>query len=123
MAQQTISNGETGLATRTALNTMFTELYASVPMVYRLQGVNANTTFAVPANTVVSSIYMTAITGTPTIRVGTTPNGFNVQNDTIIGNLNKLSLDEIFSSPATLYITFTTAGTISVRFEMIENYF
>lgn len=127
MAQQIILNGESGLDVRNALNDMFAELYGLVlgytPI--KLTNVIANTIQAIPGNTLVAQIALIATSGTPTIRIGTTPNGIEIMDDTVIDGTDQqlLQVQEYFLTAGNLYITFTSgSGALNIRIDVIYNY-
>lgn len=121
--QTTINNNDTGLVVRTALNNMFTELYGNISVPKKLTNVAGNTTYLIVANTFVSSIEATSIGGTPTLRIGTTANGTEMLEDTVIGAFQNVRTDQYFTASQLLYFTVTGAGTLNIRIDQINNYF
>lgn len=117
MAQSIIENGESGLAVRTALNNMFTELYAaaapSAPIV--IEAMAGNTNVAVSAGVLINNIYITQQTGSVTLRIGITPNGEELLSDTEIDVFQAVMAQQYFKTAGTLYFTFSGgAGTLNV---------
>ena len=110
MPKQTINNGENALAVRTALNNMFTELYAAVAptapeIILNMAG---NTSVTVGAGTLLNNIYITPQTGTVVLRIGITPNGQEILEDTEIDIFQPVITQEYFKTAGTLYFTFTS---------------
>lgn len=123
MSQQIILNGESGLNVRNALNQMFAELYASLNPPILIT--DASTTFsqAIIANTMVLSIFLTTLSGTPTIRIGTSLNGEEILPDTEIDTYQLVSAQQYFLASGALYFTWTGGiGEVNVRIDAINNY-
>ena len=123
MAQQTINNGDSGLSARNKLNGMFTELYNSLIIPMKLMGINANTSVNIPANSYVKTIFISETTSTPTVRIGTTPNGTDIMPDTLVGAFSQTTIEEYFASLTTFYITITGGGAINVRVDIMYNFY
>jgi len=124
MPFQTIQNGESGLNVRNALNGMLQELYNSIATPVKLPGENVNFTQVFPANTKLQQVSMVALEGTPTIRVGTTPNGHDLVEDTVVDQSNDYVLQYYCKQATTVYFTFVQGpGTISARVDVINNYY
>jgi len=123
MAQQTINNGESGLSVRNKLNNMFGELYNSLVIPMKLTGVSANTALALPANSYVKAIYVSKVTGSPTVRLGTAPNGQDIMPDTVIGAFNQVTVEQYFATLTSLYITITGGGSINIRVDILYNFY
>lgn len=122
MSQIIINNGDSGLVVRNALNQMFTELYGAIVSPVKLPGVNSNTTQVISSDTFVEAIYLTATSGTPTVRIGTTPNGQEICPDVQPGSFQTVFVQQYFAVSTTLYITLS-GGTINVRFDLTNNFF
>lgn len=120
MAQIPINNGQSGLVVRNALNGMFTELYSTIILPLKLIGITSNAQQVIPANTWLDSIYISATAGTPTIRIGTTPNGEEICPDVQPGNFQPVMAQQYYATDTTLYITLS-GGTVSIRFNVINN--
>lgn len=125
MSLQVINNNEQGGSVRTKLNNMFTELYNAIPIPLKLQGLTANTQQVIPANSWIGHLFLIAVTGTPTLRIGTTPNGTDIMGDTVINSsMQELTLDQYFENQTTLYFTFVSGtGNVNVRIDIINNFF
>jgi hypothetical protein len=124
MAQIIINDGDSGLTVRNELNAMFAELYGAILLPIKLPGVTGNTTQAIAANTYVSKISIMPLAGTATIRIGTTPNGFDIMQDTLISGFQPVLVQEDYAVNTTIYITFTTGSdTLNFRFDVVPNYF
>lgn len=122
MAIQTINNGETGSAVRGKLNAMFSELYSSMNLPVKISNVSSNTTQALGANTFLQDISVSAVSGSPTVRIGTTPNGTDILPDTAPGSFSLVNVQEYFASATTLYITIS-GGTANFRMMVLNNYY
>ena len=120
--QQVISNAESGLACRNALNDNFTELYGAFSIPIRLPNVTANTQVTIPANSLLLSVSLFPVSGAPAINIGTTPNGGQITSGVITG-LFFLNLGMYFNVDTILYITYTGTGAADIRFDYQKNYF
>lgn len=123
MAQTTINNGDTGANVRTALNSMFSELYATITSPLKLTGVSANAQISVPANTYIQDIVFASTSGSPVLRLGTTPNGQDLLTDTQPGKSLVAAAQQYFSEKTTLYLTLTGSGIVNVRFNCQYNFY
>lgn len=122
MAQQIINNLEGGLSVRNKLNSMFGELYAAIVLPLKLNGITGNTQQIIPVDTFIQALYMSATSGTPTIRIGTTPNGEEICPDVQPGAFQSVVVQQYFSAGVTLYITLS-GGTVNVRFDVIQDFY
>jgi len=124
MAQQIINNGDSGLIAREKINGNCTELYGALVLPLKLPGMSANANQAIAANNLIVVISVTPVTGTPTLRIGITPNGQEILLDTLINKFTKVQADQYFSASGTVYFTFSgSAGEINVRMDILNNYF
>ena len=122
MSQIIILNGMSGLVVRNAINSMNSELYSAIVTPLKLPGINANTQQTFQANTYLSSIFILGVSGTPTIRIGTTPNGQELCPDIQPVGSNEISIQQYFSAGATIYITLS-GGVCSLRIDSINNFY
>jgi len=126
MAQQIISDGESGLASRNAINANFTELYAINNVAIKQPGITGNLNQTIDANTFVQFITIFPVAGTPVIRIGTTPNGVDLMDDTLIDNSQSyypVQVQQYFLATGTIYFTFTSgSGTIDIRIDILKDY-
>lgn len=124
MALQAITSNDGGLDTRNKINNMFGELYASIVQPLKLPGLTGNTNQSIASNTLVRSLSLINAVGTPTIRIGTIPNGQDVMPDTQISGNVQVDVNEYFANATVFYITFTSgAGTINIRLDVIQSYY
>lgn len=124
MARIIINNGDSGLTVRTALNSMTQELYDSITVPIRMKNIQANAMQAIAADTQVLKVSVVGTAGAPTIRIGTTPNGTEILPDTAIGaQFPPIIAEQYFGAAGNVYITFSAAGTILVRIDVILNYY
>lgn len=123
MAQQIINNGESGLAVRTALNSMFGELYGAIgpfqPIV--LPAVSANYTQPIVAGIFVTYLFIVPVGGSITLNIGTTPNGGEILSDTAISSFTPISGQTYFSGAGNIYFTLTGTGSININIYYIGN--
>jgi hypothetical protein len=122
MAQGLIVANMSGQAALDVINNNFTELYNSIPVVLRLKNVLANTQQAIAANTKIVTIDIAGIAGAPTMRIGLTPNGTEIMDDTPIGNLVPVVPDYYAADASILYFTIA-GGTVNIRIGLILNFF
>ncbi len=123
MAQQTINNGENALTVRTALNSMFSELYGAIgpfqPII--LPNVSANYTQPIVAGTFVTNIFIQPVSGSITLNIGTTPNGGEILPDMAISAFTPIQPQVLFETPGNLYFTLTGTGAINLYIYYIGN--
>lgn len=122
MSQQIINNGESGLVVRNKLNSMFTEIYGALVLPLKLTGISANSQQIIPVDTFLQAIYISATAGTPTIRIGTAPNGQDICPDVQPGAFQSVLVQQYFSAGVTLYITLS-GGTVNIRFDVIQDFY
>lgn len=125
MAQQLIENSESGLDVRNALNSMFTEIYGllSGQQPIKIQGASANFSQAILANTYIVDMQVRPLSGTPTLRVGLTPNGQEIMDDTVINAAQAVVIQLYFANAGLLYFTWTSgSGQVNIRINIISNY-
>lgn len=122
MAQITIINGESGLSVRNALNGMFGELYGAIVQPLKQIGISSNVQQAIPVNTYVNGAFISTVSGNPTVRIGTTPNGQDICPDVQPGSLQPVLVQQYFSGGVTLYITIS-GGTVNIRFDVIQQFY
>ena len=124
MSQVQINNGDSGLTVRTNLNNMFTEIYSSLYSPIKQKGITANFNQAIAANTFISQLSLFVVSGTPTVRVGITPNGTEILPDTALSGSQLITVQDYFASAGTVYITFTSGtGNINARFDVMTNFY
>jgi hypothetical protein len=122
MAQQTINNGESGLVVRNKLNDMFGELYGAIVLPVRRNDVSGNFQQLISGNAYLNAVYISKTFGTPTIRIGTTPNGEEICPDIQPGDFQSVIVQQYFSGGASLYITLS-GGRVNIRFDLIQSFF
>lgn len=123
MAQITINNGEDGLDVRTALNSMFTELYSTItqPLKFPAQAASFQTT--IKANTFVASIFAALAATVPTVRIGVTPNGTELSGDiTPDANGLQIAVNQYFAVDTIVYFTIS-GGSLNFRINIIPNFY
>eukprot|EP01037_Dinobryon_pediforme_P011474 gene11474-11570_t len=119
LADYPANNASVGLTARTSINGNFTELYNALQVPIKLPGVNANIIQAIGANTMVSGIAISPISGGPvTLRIGITANGEEILADTPINQFQPINAMEYFLAAGNLYFTFTSgAGVLNIRID------
>ena len=83
----------------------------------------SNTQTTIPANTFVQDIALLATQGTPTLRIGTTPDGIDISNDIVLNPFGFVEVDTYFDTDTIIYFTTTGNGIINSRIDVIMNYF
>lgn len=122
MSQTFINNNDPGLDVRNTLNFMFTEIYASIIVPIKIPGVNLNTVQTIPFNTWLNQIIVATTAGGPTLRIGTTANGTELCDDTLVGAYFRIPAGLYFPNNQDIYFTIS-GGVINVRIDVIPNYF
>jgi len=84
MAQQLIQNLESGQDARNAINGNFTELYGAVNLPIKFPNQSANWQYPIAPNTLINAIFVQWSFGDPVIRIGYTPGGNEIIDDTPI---------------------------------------
>lgn len=85
---------------------------------------SADFTFDIPANGKLEAIDYRGVSGTTSVKVGTTPAGTEIHSNRTVTTSKDINnyIGKTFITPTTLYITIT-GGTINVNFAYRENYF
>lgn len=125
MGLQYIANLESGLNVRNALNSMFFELYGTINPPFKYANANQNFSQAISANVMVTTISITDISASPTLRIGTTPNGQEILSDLAITNTIIVTAQQYFLTAGTVYFTWTSgnfSGIVNIRMDVINNY-
>lgn len=122
MAQESITEYMSGQDALEVINSNFTELYGALFFPTRLPGISTNTTFVVPADGYVDSIDITASSGTPTISIGSTPNGTDIVASQQPGTFSHNIGPWYYPAATTWYIT-VSGGAINIRINMQTGYF
>jgi hypothetical protein len=126
MAQQYIELGQTGQQSLDIINSNFTELYTSQSTALIKNNQSANFSENIAANTFISNIMLGFLSGTPSIKIGTTPNGNEILDTITLDDANNWSfiVSEIKpqATSYTLYFTIS-GGVINSRINQISNIF
>jgi hypothetical protein len=126
MAQQYISIGITGQQAQDIINGNFTELYNGATKLVKYSNQSANFTATIPANAYAWKIFLQLQSGSPTVRIGTTPNGTDILPDVSVtssdcpGNSSEIPVK---TSSYPLYFTITGTGAINATIFEILNVF
>jgi hypothetical protein len=118
MGQQVINNNDSGLLVRNGLNNMFTELYAATYIPFIFLNQTSNFAQGITANSWVDKI---VISGTATIKVGTSSGADDILPENNILDGIKIMIQDYKASTITYYFTIVS-GTISARIDTISNY-
>jgi hypothetical protein len=122
MARVLITNGESGLNVRNALNSMTAELYGALPNIpIKLSNQTGAYTQSISADTWVERISITPQSGTPNIKIGTTLHGIEICDVIPIGVYLPVMVQQYFTSSGTLYFE-TTGGNCNLRIDVINPY-
>lgn len=119
--QQIIENAESGLNVRTALNQNFTELYSAIITPIKLT-VTGSQTQIISANTFITYISLTPLTGTPNLNIGTTNGGGEILDTTEIDGFTPILVQQYFPNASILYFNLSGIGSVNVRIDYIPNY-
>lgn len=123
MAQRFIQNGESGFAVREALNENFFELYSALNPPIKASNVSGDVFQTIQANTFITNIYLTPTIGTPTLRVGITPGGNELLDNTVLDFMQPINANQLFTAIGALYFTFSgSVGAIDIRIDLIPNF-
>lgn len=124
MAQIVINNGDSGLVVRNALNAMMAELYGAIALPIKIAGLTTNYNQAIAANTLVVSGAVRWISGSVTVKIGTTGGGSDIMPSMTLtsAGLVPLIIGQYFGTTGNIYITITGTGSVNVRFDQITNY-
>jgi len=121
--QTVINNGDSGLLVRNELNAMFAELYGAIQLPIKIAGLTGNYTQAIPANSFLLSGAAKLVSGSVSIKMGTTAGGDDLFPLTALSSsLVPAVFQQYFASAGNIYITFTGTGSINIRFDVISNY-
>jgi hypothetical protein len=78
----------------------------------------------IPANTLVDAISLIPVTGTPSVRIGTTPGGNEIMDDTVISGFKKIEPELYCQNATILYFTqVLNNGIVNYRVDISRNYF
>jgi hypothetical protein len=119
-----IQANDSGQTVLTGLNANTTELYGAIALPIKIQGLTANYTQAIAANTMVVSGAVRWINGSVSIKIGTTAGGSDLMPLTTLSSagLVPLIIGQYFDNSGNIYITITGTGTVNIRFDQITNY-
>ena len=82
-----------------------------------------NTQQDIPGNTLVNSISLFPVTGSPIVEIGTTEGGNDIMQATEISAFKKVEVDQYFPEDSILYFTMTGDGFINTRMDLQRNFF
>jgi hypothetical protein len=123
MSQQPINRGslpndgtgDTAYVMSGQVNANFAELYASLSPPIILSNRTGNISQALVAKTNISKMYFGVVSGTPSLKIGTVPNGNDVLP--LSSDFSEpFLIEQFFSSATTLYFTIT-GGNINIQID------
>ena len=128
MAQLQVTNGQSGLGARTAINSNFTELYGAIIVPIKLQNVSSNNQASLPYNSFILSITLIPYSGNtggqiPIIKIGTNPGGEEVMSNSEITGLYFINSGLYSELSQILYFTYSGTGSVNIRIDYQQNYF
>lgn len=113
MGLQIIIAGDNGGDIRNQLNSMLAELYGAIlPPIY-LPGLTGNSQTVIKGGQMLDLIIVNPTAGSPTINIGTTPNGTNIVPQMILTQPAPVIVSQPFAADQTLYVTIT-GGTVAI---------
>jgi hypothetical protein len=118
-----ISNLESGLNVRNALNGMFAEIYGSLTTPIIVENISGNTEISgIPAGTFIDSIAINTATNT-TIKIGTSSGGNDILDSIAISGFQLIVIQTYLATLTNIFITFVSgSGPANFRFNVINNY-
>lgn len=87
----------------------------------KMLNVGNNQSWVAPADSWVNKFSFKTISGSPTIKVGSAPNGNDILDVTNIGILLPFEMNEYCENQTTFYFTIS-GGTINIRIDFQVNY-
>ena len=91
----------------------------NVPL--KLRNISANFSQVLPIDSWVDQFSISVVSGTPTIKIGLTPNGNEIIDTQIITSLLAVSIENYISVDTTYYFTIS-GGVVKIRFDFQINY-
>lgn len=125
MGQQYILIGISGETALEVINGNFTELYGTLNPPFKYKLANQSFAQAISANVMVTTISITNISSSPTLRIGITPNGQEILGDIAITNTIIVTAQQYFLTAGIIYFTWTSgnfSGIVNIRMDVINNY-
>lgn len=80
-----------------------------------------NDSQAIASNSFVNQISILPVSGTPTIKIGTSPNGNQIADTFAIGNFAPVTVQLYFPDAGTIYFVITD-GSVNIRIDVFNNY-
>lgn len=121
MAQQYIFLEQTGLSALNVLNSNFTELYGAITIPIKVQNQSASFFTNIPANSFIPFIFITALSGNPSVNIGLTPDGGEILPTYPVSPYLPVQAQQYFPTDGDLYFTIT-GGEVNIRIDVIYNY-
>jgi hypothetical protein len=87
----------------------------------KLADQTGNVSQILPANTWVEFVHVRTISGTPTIKIGTTLNGNQILDTSDVGDSMPVMVQLYFANITTLYFAIV-GGNVNIRIEPINDY-
>lgn len=122
MAQAFILDGQGGLPARDIINNNFSELFGAGQFPIKIANVGGSFTIDIPANSWLTSIYISPLLGTPNISIGYEPAGGEIIDSLDITQFTPISVQQYFDVDAVLYFTFNNTDTCNIRIDLITDF-
>ena len=107
--------GDTAYVMAGKINAMFTELYGVTTPPITLANQTGTISQLIPVKYNVSKMYFGAVSGTPSVKCGTTPNGNDVF-DTLTDFSGPIIIERDFITQTTLYFTINS-GSVNIQID------
>lgn len=122
MAQNIINDGQGGLSVREALNDNFDQLFGAGQFPIKIANVGGSFTVDIPANSWLTSIYISPLLGTPNISIGYEPAGGEIIYSLDITQFTPISVQQYYDVDTVLYFTFNNTDTCNIRIDLITDF-
>lgn len=125
MAQNIINDGQGGLSVREALNDNFDQLFGAGQFPIKIANVGGSFGEEIPANTWVSSTFITPLLGAPNISIyimDVDDNPVYFIQDFTFTSTTAVSIQQYFDVDTVLYFTFNNTDTCNIRIDLITDF-
>ena len=86
-----------------------------------LNNKSGNFSYSFDENTFLSTLSIISVSGSPSLKIGTAPNGNDVLDTISISGFQYIKLEMFFETTTVLYFTLS-GGVINLRIDLIVNY-
>ena len=125
MSYTPINSWDSGIIARDKINAMTAELYSGATVLQKVTNQSASFTVQIPANSYAWKLFLTKISGTAVVKVGTTINGDEILPEVTVDNNNcpgNSAEIPVSTTDYNLYVTIIS-GEISASIFLILNIF